>query len=192
METQQISKYDRQAEDFLKKTETTFKAEFLKHDFHFNEDKEKRDIYLITLKKGNREFKFKFGQSLYSSIKFKVIKGYLDNKTREHLKIKGYDFDYFQDFGVNTKEELNRLKPFFVGSGKFWEENKNFKIPSAYDVLACLQKYEVGSFKDFCDSFGYDEDSRKAEKTYNLVVEEYKNVCMLWNEKELEILQEIN
>ena len=30
------------------------------------------------------------------------------------------------------------------------------KRPDEYDVLACLEKYPVGSFQDFCDEFGYD------------------------------------
>ena len=64
------------------------------------------------------------------------------------------------------------------------------KDPSAYDVLACLQKYDVGTFKNFCDDFGYDEDSKKAEKTYFAVQEEFKKVKALWGDS-LEKLQEI-
>ncbi len=30
--------------------------------------------------------------------------------------------------------------------------------PTAYDILACLTKYEVGTFDDFCSNFGYDTD----------------------------------
>ena len=64
--------------------------------------------------------------------------------------------------------------------------------PSAYDVLACLTTSEIGDFKNFCGDFGYDEDSRKAEKTYKAVVKELDNVQKLWNDKEIEQLQEIN
>lgn len=63
--------------------------------------------------------------------------------------------------------------------------------PNAYDILTCLQKYDVGSFEDFCWGFGYDEDSRRAEKIYNSVVEEYNALCMLYNDNEMEMLQEI-
>lgn len=45
--------------------------------------------------------------------------------------------------------------------------------PQMYDVLTCLTKYDPGTFKNFCDEFGYDVDSRKAEKIY-------KNVCKEW------------
>ena len=64
--------------------------------------------------------------------------------------------------------------------------------PSAYDVLAGLTSSDPETFKDFCDSFGYDEDSIKAEKTYKAVVKEWENVKNLWSEEEREKLQEIN
>jgi len=54
-----------------------------------------------------------------------------------------------------------------------------------------LQKYDVEDFKFFCDSFGYDEDSIKAEKTYKAVLKEYENMKMLYSDKELETMQEI-
>jgi hypothetical protein len=63
--------------------------------------------------------------------------------------------------------------------------------PTLYDVLACLQKYDVGTFEDFCGNFGYDEDSRKAEKIYKAVCKEYEGMQRLFNEEELELLQEI-
>lgn len=60
--------------------------------------------------------------------------------------------------------------------------------PSLYDVLTCLQKYEVGSFEDFCSEFGYDTDSRNALKTYKAVLKEYKGMSNLFSNDELEIL----
>lgn len=63
--------------------------------------------------------------------------------------------------------------------------------PTSYDVLACLQKYEVGSFEDFCGDFGYDTDSRRAEKTYKAVLKEYEGVCRLFTLEEIEKLAEI-
>lgn len=62
--------------------------------------------------------------------------------------------------------------------------------PTLYDVLSCLQKYEVGDFENFCADFGYHPDSRKAEKTYHAVVKEWKAVERLFSDI-LEELQEI-
>lgn len=63
--------------------------------------------------------------------------------------------------------------------------------PSMYDVLSCLQKYEVGSFEDFCGNFGYDEDSRKAEKIYKAVCKEFEGVSRVF-EGIMDELNEIN
>ena len=54
--------------------------------------------------------------------------------------------------------------------------------PTAYDILACLTKYDAGTFEDFCLEFGYDEDSRKAYKVYEAVLEEYQNVERLFHD----------
>lgn len=62
--------------------------------------------------------------------------------------------------------------------------------PTMYDILVCLQKYEVGTFEDFCSEFGYNEDSRNAERTYKAVCKEYKAVDRLFNDI-IEELQEI-
>lgn len=73
-----------------------------------------------------------------------------------------------------------------VGNSGFYA-----KRPTLYDVLACLQKYDVGSFEDFCSDFGYDIDSRKSKKTYKAVVKEYESMCTLFSDEELEVLSEI-
>ncbi len=57
--------------------------------------------------------------------------------------------------------------------------------------MACLTGYDPDTFKEFCYSYGYDEDSRKAEKIYNAVCEEWKNIKMLYSDEEIEKLQDI-
>ena len=63
--------------------------------------------------------------------------------------------------------------------------------PTEYDILACLQKYDVGSFEDFCWEFGYDLGTKNVEKTYKAVVREYNNVVRVFGDiiKELEEIQ---
>lgn len=56
------------------------------------------------------------------------------------------------------------------------------KEPTYYDVLSCLEKYDVGTFEQFCHSYGYDTDSRKAERTWKAVVKEYRAVCRLFGD----------
>ena len=60
--------------------------------------------------------------------------------------------------------------------------------PTLYHVLTCLQKYDVGTFEDFCGEFGY---NRASEKTYKAVLIEFKALERLFTNEELEILQNI-
>jgi len=130
-----MDEYNKQAEKFLKETGTEFKVKFVKNGIYFDGDTEPRDIYLITLKRGYREFSFKFGQGI--------------NNTEKQIK------------------------------------------PTAYDFLSCVEKYGYINFEDFCNEFVYDEDSRKAEKTFKAVQEEFNKIRMLFNDPEIEKLQEI-
>ena len=61
--------------------------------------------------------------------------------------------------------------------------------PSLYDVLACLQKYELGSFEEFCQEFGYESFNdnytgynKKSMKLYKAVNREYKAVMRLFGD----------
>lgn len=68
------------------------------------------------------------------------------------------------------------------------------KQPSPYSVLACLTKYDPGTFEDFASEYGYDLDSYKARvNIYPAVCKEWENVKRLFdtNDGALEALQEI-
>lgn len=179
-----MNKYDKQAKNFLAKTKTTFKVEFLKYDKYFESDKEKRDIYKITLKRGNREFSFDFGQSINCSMQWIANTIYAKNACHK--------LGNPRLFGKNKNEMFKNAKlSLFGGIYNDFVLNKNFEEPTPYSVLACLTKYDPESFEDFCSNFGYDTDSIKATKVYKAVVDEWKNVAMLWNDSEIEELQEI-
>ncbi|MFW6311633.1 MAG: hypothetical protein ACOC1K_05295 [Nanoarchaeota archaeon] len=73
----------------------------------------------------------------------------------------------------------------------------NRKPPTPYDILACLTKYDPGTFEDFCSEYGYeigDEASeRQAKRTYKEVKIEYIFcVQKLFTDEEIEELAEIN
>lgn len=157
-----------------------FKTEFLKNDFHFANDKDKRDIYKITLKRGQRKYTFNFGQSLnnsgfyaqYSRTKYNIP---IEKLSLSDSEVKRYVKCHFNhDFGNVTGDKI--IRPI---------------SPTLYDVLTCLQKYDVGTFENFCDDFGYDTDTRTAKKIYKAVVKEYDKMCSLFNNEELDLLTEI-
>lgn len=64
--------------------------------------------------------------------------------------------------------------------------------PSMYDVLACMTKYDPGTFENFCSEYGYDTDSRKAEKTYKAVCKEFAAMERLFSPEVLNEMQDIN
>lgn len=63
--------------------------------------------------------------------------------------------------------------------------------PGAYSILSCLTKYDPDTFEDFCGNYGYDTDSRQAEKTYKAVCKEYESLTRLYDSEELEAMAEI-
>ena len=157
---QTTDEYTKQAQDFLKATETEMTSKYLGHGIHFDNDKmvgfmgnseykNGRALFEITIKRGTRSYTFKFGQSLHDS--YKRIK--------------------------------SRIVPDILGV--------KVKHPSAYTVLASVQKDFPGSFEDFCCDFGYDADSRTAEKTWQAVINEYAGLAKLFTDAELEKMAEI-
>ena len=131
-----MTDYEKQAQAFLEKTGTTFEAVFSHNGKYFPEDKGTRDIYNITLRRGERSYTFQFGQSIANS-------------------------------------------------------GKKGTSPVPYDVLSCLTKRSPGLFEEFCSDFGYDTDSRRAESTYQKVMEEWLHLTRLFSATELEEMEEI-
>lgn len=88
--------------------------------------------------------------------------------------------------------------PLGVMSVKFWDSvynTENNIEPTEYDILACLQKYELGSFEDFAIEFGYDiydADKRwNAKEIYKAACREYKKVKRCFTDEQIEAMCEI-
>lgn len=147
---------------------------------YFPNDKETRDVYDIKITRGSRAWSFEFGNSItnsefvavYGRSRYKIPS---EMRTKTLAEIKWYvKFNLQADFGRVAADKIIMPKP-----------------PTSYDVLACLTKYDVGSFEDFCSEFGYDSDSKTADRVYEAVKEEWLNVCRIWNDSEIEELAEI-
>lgn len=164
----QPSEYEQQAIDFLTATGTKIDISFLKNGKHFEDDKDERDIYKVTIKRGRRQYTVNFGNSINKIGKYIVQYG--SKELRFHDKKKA----------IMSAAKASSVK-----------DNPDYNAPSYYDILATITKYDPGTFEDFCSDFGYDTDSKKAEKTYLAVKEEYENVAKLFTDSEIEKLQEI-
>ena len=164
--------YQQQALDFAKKYNVTLTILGKAYKKHFSDDKEPRFVYSLELSRGEEFYQFEFGQSL-ASIKFKEIE---------------------------TKEPTNQTKRSngkYGNHARYYEQGNpiSCETPTMYDVLACMQKYELGTFDDFCSEFGYNDLPLSAYtetmKTYKACLAEYNAMERLFSDC-MEELQEIS
>lgn len=182
MKTAVKSEYDIQAEKFLSDSKITFSAVFLFHGPHSEGDKDFRDVYQVLLTRGDKPpLSIQFGQSIADSSQYVV--GCAPVNMGRHIHVSKSQFEAALPSHLPNNLVLNR--------GYTVKRNK-VSAPTAYAMLACLTKYDPGTFEDFCSEYGYDTDSRKAEKTYFAVQEEWKKVRSFFTSEELESLREIN
>lgn len=172
--------YEKQAIDFLEKTGCTMEIKFKENRRYFPDDKEARDVYDIKITRGNRVWVFEFGNSITDS-EFVAVYGRSRYKIPSEMRTKTLHeitryvrFNLQPDFGRVAADKIIMPKP-----------------PTEYSVLACLTKYDIGTLDDFCCEFGYDSDSKTADRVYAAVKEEWLNVCRIWNDSEIEELTEI-
>jgi hypothetical protein len=164
--------YIKQANDFLEKTKTGLKISIV-HTGNFFGENDIRDIYSCTLTRGLKSYTFNFGQSMAYSIH------YQDKCTKEI---------YMCD-GTRVDHKKKRTRNFLISC--CYELRDRRKAPTSYDILSCLEKYDPESFNDFCDNYGYDNDSISAHKIYESVKDQYQNLCVLFNDEEMDMLAEI-
>jgi len=80
----------------------------------------------------------------------------------------------------------------------FWASSKDHAdgvhTVRAYDILSCISSdaFCPDTFADFCAELGYDEDSRKAEKTFKACSSFARRIQKFFTEEELTALSEIN
>lgn len=119
----------------------------------------------------------------------------IDHRTDGGCMNTGSHFDY----GITLKRNSKSWQFQFCDSISAYKKDE---LPSAYDILACLQKYEVESdLHDFCMEFGYEEYTEndygrmdvnsEANKIHKAVLKEYDNVMRLFGDviDELEEIQ---
>lgn len=168
-----MSEYLKQAIDFLTKANAKCEIEFGGVARNENwKEKEKRNWYDVTITTPKGKMSFVFWDSIHNT---KIIAMTLEQYVEKKLRRRFEDMSYVEK--KQAKKKLEKLK----------EE----AVPNAYDVLACLEKYDVGTFEEFCAEFGYDDDSRIAERIYIAVVKEYKELTRIFTEEQMEKLCEI-
>lgn len=100
-------------------------------------------------------------------------------------------FDFWDSIR-NTEIRTMLFDAYNVQANKELAAKKKAAVPSVYDVLACLQKCDPGTFENFCSDYGYDDDSRTAMRVYLAVQNEYTQLARLFTPEQMEELAEIN
>lgn len=92
-------------------------------------------------------------------------------------ELKGWGNSLVNRYNCYISRNGKFMRVTFTDSIKNREDKKDMTI---YSLLACLQKYDVGSYEDFCLEFGYStnrfDDNFASRQLYNEVVNEYKGV----------------
>lgn len=169
-----MNEYIKQANEFLQKANATIKIDFV--GLAVNKDwkeKVKRNLYEITLTTPGGSMVFDFWDSIHNT---EITQMTVEQYAEKIYKRRPDCLTYSEK--VRANKEL--------------KEKKTEAQPTAYDVLACLTKYDPGTFEDFCSEFGYDEDSRTAERIYYAVQKEYTQLARIFTAEQLEEMQEIN
>lgn len=169
-----MSEYVKQAKDFLESCNATMEIKYAGLEKP-NWDNQPHRTYDCTIKTPRGTMMVHFYDSLHNTELFMDFKDYYEKK-------------YHMQYGSLRPQELI----------KFQKELKALRekaIPTEYDILACLTKYDVGSMDDFMDEFGYEikctQDMTNFINTYNAVVKEYNDIRRCFTEEQIEQMCEI-
>lgn len=128
------SEYERKALEFLHNTKTSIKIVFDSFDYHFKNDKEKRNIYKITLTNENHSYIFKFGDSIANT----EAKIKLESTYSILACLYGCTFDSFEDFcdsfGYDKDDESLEIYDLVE------DENENLELLFNSDQLELLSQ----------------------------------------------------
>jgi hypothetical protein len=155
--------------------------------------------YSITLKRKGQQYTFDFWGSIADREKIDMAK-----KAQEG-GIYSPAYFAFMDW---CKNEASPTVPNSIRSknargiptdsmGRVWLNNavdtvKAIIQPKPYYILTCLHPMSADTFEEFCAEFGYDEDSRTAEQTYNACITQDRAMRKMYSSEELEALNEIS
>ena len=167
-----MNDYEKQAKDFLKKTGITFSKRYvgLSRNTMWKE-KDLRPLYEITLTSYKGEYQFDFWDCISNAEILQM--------SEDDLAVRLFKTHY-EDLDVGRRNRIrNKL-----------EQMKAEATITEYDVLAAVVKDDPGTFSDFCDEYGYDEESISAFHIYQAVCKEWQGLCKVFTYDQLEGLAE--
>lgn len=170
-----MSEYVKQAKDFLTSCNATMRIVYVGLEKP-NWDDKPHCVYDCKIKTPRGEMVVHFYDSLQNTEIMTMPEEEWYEKTEKR---------YYKYADRWDKMRVNRVRM----------EKKKTARPTAYDILACLTKYDVGSMDDFMHEFGYEikctQDMTNFINTYNAVVKEYNDVRRCFTEEQIEAMWEI-
>lgn len=160
----QKSQYDEAMGILLKEFGVTIQIDSVKFDsMEWDTEGQKRYIFTCTLKRGDKEYCFDYGSSVADSCQKVTLRD-----------------------TVNKVDVLRNT----------WEYSKNIpnttiKTPSNYEIFSSLITYDPETLGEFCDTHGYHDNIRNAEKIYNRVKAEYDSLSKMFTQEELNLINSI-
>ena len=121
----------------------------------------------------------------------------ISGKNRGHVSFDFWNSYADEEYNTLGSKEYRNGETVFKHRVKIRDEQNRIKnvnrmrIPTSYDLLACIEKSDPGTLEDFCSEFGYDIDSKRAEQIYLSVCKEYQKIRKFFTDAELEALREI-
>jgi len=175
---QKINEYDQQAIDFLESTGTKLDIVYLYTGKYFHNDEQERDIYQFTLTNDKGSYSAKFGDSL-------------NNTKYNHFVTSKKTCVYKED------RDFCKANNIFVRTnGYISPKSRKRRMPSAYDILACLDTYCPDTFEDFCSEYGYSDqpisEHDNVMRIYMAVKDQAKGLKAIFDDDQLEQLADIN
>jgi len=167
-----MSEYTEKAESFLKASKVEMRAE----------QAVPQTAPLWAEKDGKHGIKWSIELVRYVS-EMRADRHIAGEKNEYKKAIKTIQF-FFWD-SIASKEAIDRHNQNAM-------HQRKYPKPEAYNVLANLYHPTQETFEEFCDEYGYDHDSRLAERTYEAVKELNQKLESFFTTEELEALKEIN
>ncbi len=135
---------------------------------------EYEQIGLDFLKKWNMTFSAKF---IEDHAKFPTERKHNNDRAQSGQCHDVYRVSFFkknpEDDGFTARTSFKFYQSI---ANSHWNGFNDIKEPTAYEVLACICKDDPGTFENFCDEYGYDNDSIKDRKVWRACVNEWKKV----------------
>ena len=124
--TTELSQYQKQAIDFAKEHNVKMSIKYVKYDYHFTGEKQKRHIYKVTLTRNKKRMSVNFGQSINAGKTEPTLYDVLTCLTK-------YDCGSFEDFCGD------------FGYSKYNDECTRENKDSKKIYKACCKEYEAVS-----------------------------------------------